>query len=398
MRVGMIMDSPFPPDARVENEAITLMENGFEVVLFHIDYEGRPANSEHLGIRISRLCAGRLLYKLSALVYTIPFFSWIVKKHIGEFIREYQPDVLHIHDMVIADAALIANQNYQLPVILDLHENRPEIMKLYKHVNQWPGNWLINLDKWKRKQREFMEQADHIILVTEEARIDANRSDDIPLEKITSVPNVVRLNRFDTEEGSVDLRERTAGKFTLLYIGDTSIRRGTLTAIESVKLLRDKIPELQLLLVGSSSQDDQLHEYVDSYGLNEMVTFEGWQPPGRLLVYVNASDLCLSPLLRNRHHDTTYANKLFQYMAAGKAVIASDCTAQKKVVEDENCGYIHKAGDPEDLSGKIIELYQSPGKREQMGLNGAEAVRKRWNWNVTGRNLMNVYHKIFESN
>jgi glycosyltransferase involved in cell wall biosynthesis len=393
MRVGMIMDTSFPPDARVENEAITLIKNGYEVVLFHIDYERKPDRDEHNGIQIFRIHAGQLLYKLSALVYTIPVFSRVVKSRVDHFISEYKPDLLHIHDMVIADSVFKANQKYQLPVVLDLHENRPEIMKLYKHVNQWPGNWLINLEKWKEKQREFMERADHVILVTEEAKTAANINDRIPLEKITAVPNVVRFDRFDTDITLEDIVEITANRFTLLYIGDTSIRRGTLTALEALERIKNIIPELQLLLVGNSSQDEQLRELIDRKNLNEYVRFEGWQPPERLPAYINASELCLSPLLRNPHHDTTYANKLFQYMAAGKAVIASDCPAQKTVIENENCGLIHKAGDPDDLADKIRELYENPEKRIKMGRNGAEAVRKRWNWDVTGKKLLQAYQK-----
>jgi glycosyltransferase involved in cell wall biosynthesis len=389
----MIMDTSFPPDARVENEAITLMEKGYEVVLFHIDYERKPDRDEHIGIQIFRIHAGQLLYKLSALVYTIPVFSWIVKSRIDYFIREYKPDLLHIHDMVIADSVFQANRKYNLPVILDLHENRPEIMKLYKHVNQWPGNWLINLEKWKDKQREFMEKADHVILVTEEAKNAAGTRDQIPLEKITAVPNVVRLDRFDTGMKSDEIEASAAGRFTLLYIGDTSLRRGTMTILEAFESLKNTIPELQLILVGSSSQDSQLKEFIDRKNLNEQVRFEGWQSPERLPAYINASDLCLSPLLRNPHHDTTFANKLFQYMAAGKAVVASDCIAQKRVIENENCGLIHKAGDPFDLAASIRELYENPEIRNKMGRNGAEAVRKRWNWNVTGKKLLEAYEK-----
>ncbi len=397
MRIGMIMDTSFPPDARVENEAITLMENGYEVVLFHIDYEGKPERDEHHGIQIFRVYAGPLLYKLSALVYTIPVFTRIVKTKIDHFINEYKPDMLHIHDMVIAESVFQANQKYQLPVVLDLHENRPEIMKLYKHVNQWPGNWLINLKKWKEKQREFMEKADHVILVTEEARIAANISNRIPLDKITAVPNVVRFDRFDTHAESNEIRKFTEGKFTMLYIGDTSLRRGTLSVLKAVNRIRDLVPELQMVFVGSSSQDEQLNKYVNQNGLNNVVSFEGWQDPERLPAYINASELCLSPLLRNPHHDTTYANKLFQYMAAGKPVIASDCPAQKAVIEQAKCGLIYKAGSPDDLAEKILELYKNPEKRKIMGRNGEAAVRKHWNWDVTGVELLKAYKATISS-
>jgi glycosyltransferase involved in cell wall biosynthesis len=394
MRISMIMDTSFPPDARVENEAKALQDQGHDVFLFHIDYENKPLGEIYEGIEITRYSAGKMLYKLSALVYTFPFYNWIVKGKIREFIRKSQPDLLHIHDMVIAGAVFRANESFFLPVILDLHENRPEIMKLYKHVNQQLGKWLINLDKWKRKQRELMQKADHVILVTEEARETASEFDAIPKEKTTALPNVVRLDKFRIDARDPGIEKLTKNRFTLLYIGDTSIRRGTMNALETADLLQEKIPNLQMIFVGNSSQDELLHTFVQERGLSDKVRFEGWQDPERLSSYINASDICLSPLLRNLHHDTTYANKLFQYMACGKPVVASDCPAQKKVVESENCGVIYRADDVGDLARVILELFDDPDKRKQLGDNGARAVQERWNWEKTGRNLIKAYEAV----
>lgn len=394
MRIGMIMDTPFPPDARVENEAKALIQRGFEVYLYHIDYNYRPASEQYEEIRIIRKAGSRLLYKFSALAYTFPFFRWMVEGSIRDFIREVKPDVLHVHDMVIAEAVFSANKAFQLPIILDLHENRPEIMELYKHINQWPGKWLIRLNRWRRKQKELMHQADHVILVTEEARQRAAKSDGVPLEKTTSVPNVVRLGQFDTTSFDPAISQITEGKFTLLYIGDTSVRRGTMTALTAVDILKNQIPELQLLLVGNSSQDHLLYDFVEKRKLEKMVRFEGWQEPDKIPAYINVSSVCLSPLLRNIHHDTTYANKLFQYMACGKPVAASDCPAQAAVIKKERCGLIHKADDPEDLARVILELYQMPEKRAALGGKGAEAVRQRWNWEVAEKKILSVYENI----
>lgn len=426
MRIGMIMDAPFPPDTRVENEARALQEAGHEIFLFTIAYRGEELRSEHNGVTIFRMPAGRLLYKLSALVYTVPFFRWSVGPHLRRFIRSTGVEILHVHDMVIADAVFRENRRFGLPVILDLHENRPEILKHYHHVNRIPGKWLIYPERWKRVQHRLMEQADRIVLVTEEA-CRAAEEDGIPAGKMIDLPNVVRLEgtgwgkpeQSGREEaappgsetgregvspgGSVNRQmadadaDADAGgmhRFTLLYIGDTSLRRGTATAIEAVGLLAGEIPGLELRLVGSSSQDRWLHRLVREKGLEGQVKFEGWQPPERLPVYARNADLCLSPLLRNPHHDTTFANKLFQYMAAGRALVVSNCPAQARLVREEHCGLVHRAGDAEDLAERIRWLWRQPQRREEMGRNGRQAVLKRWNWSVTGSRLVHLYEAV----
>jgi len=394
MRIGMIMDTPFPTDTRVENEAATLVAKGHEIYLFHICYEERPSNEVYESVKISRYHAGKLMYKLSALAYTLPFFRWLITGPVKDFIRTTNVDVLHIHDMLIAEAVFRANESFSLPVVLDLHENRPEIMKLYKHTNNWPGNWLINLGRWQKKQKILMQQADHVILVTEEARQAAEEIDDISKEKTMALPNTVSFDRFNVDARDPAIEKLTEEKFTLLYVGDTSIRRGTLNALMAAEMLQEKIPELQLIFVGNSSQDHLLHTFVKEKRLANIVQFEGWQEPGLLPSYINAADLCLSPLLRNPHHDTTYANKLFQYMACGKAVVGSNCPAQKKVIDTEACGVTYESDDAGDMARVILALYNNPKEILRLGENGARAVQNHWNWDVTGLNLLNLYDEI----
>lgn len=409
MRIAMVMDAPFPPDARVENEARVLLGQGHEVFLFTIDYgaaarrrtagpaESRPERERVRDIEIRRMNAGRLLYKSSALVCTVPLFSRLVAPKIRSFIDECRPDLLHLHDMVIGDAALEANRQFDLPVVLDLHENRPEIMKHYRHVNRIPGRWLIDPARWKAKERELMRRCDHLIVVTEQACEVACRTAGVPPEKCTALPNVVWPEDYRPPSSDSLPVERTTGWFTLLYIGDTSLRRGTMTLLQALDLLREELPDLQLLMVGSSSQDRELHRYVRRRNLEPFVSFEGWQTPDRLPAYLAASDLCLSPLLRNLHHDTTFANKIFQYMAAGKPVVVSDCPAQADLVRNEGCGAVFRAGDAEDLAARIRELYADGPLRERMGRAGEKAVRERWNWRVTGQALPEAYGKALSA-
>ena len=71
----MILDAVFPPDPRVENEAVSLIEAGHEVFLFCLHY-GNQLQSEIVnGIHIKRYVSNKIEYKLSALAYTIPLYT-----------------------------------------------------------------------------------------------------------------------------------------------------------------------------------------------------------------------------------------------------------------------------------------------------------------------------------
>ncbi|MCB0471539.1 MAG: glycosyltransferase, partial [Flavobacteriaceae bacterium] len=134
MRIGMILDKTFPPDPRVENEAISLVENGFDVFLFCLKYDDKEPDREVIhGIQVRRYLSNTLEYKLAALAYTLPLYSIMMAKKIGDFLRVNQIDIIHIHDIRIAGAVFKEDKKLELPIVLDLHDNMPEIMKQYPH-------------------------------------------------------------------------------------------------------------------------------------------------------------------------------------------------------------------------------------------------------------------------
>lgn len=391
MRIGMILDTSFPPDPRVENEALSLAQAGHEVYLFSLDFRQQSATEEYKGIHIVRYQASQLVHKLSALTYTFPFYRWKVSPLIIHFIRTYRIDVLHVHDMVIAEAVFKANQSFRLPVVLDYHENRPEIMKQYRHVNTVSGKLLIDLDKWSAMYYKLAGRAQRVVVVTEAAKHDIVKKTGRTPGSVVVVPNSVRLDEFLNHAIQPGIVSNMQGTFNLTYIGDTSIRRGIDTAIHAVSILKEKIPAVKLWLIGKSSADEELKKLSRSLNLDRHVQFEGWKDPSTFTSYLQASHVALSPLKRNPHHDTTYANKLFQYMACGKPLVVSDCTAQADLISTENCGLVHRADDPEDMAAKIYFLYTNKNEALAVGENGKKAVHEKWNWDLTVRGLLTIY-------
>ena len=148
----MILDKTFPPDPRVENEAISLINRGHDVFLFCLKYKSYEASKEKINnISVCRYSSNKLEYKLSALVFTIPFYTALMKKKILHFLIANKIEAIHIHDIRIADAVYQANEKIELPVVLDLHDNMPEIIKFYPHLQKFPGKQIISPKKWRVK-------------------------------------------------------------------------------------------------------------------------------------------------------------------------------------------------------------------------------------------------------
>jgi glycosyltransferase involved in cell wall biosynthesis len=391
----MFLDTDFPPDSRVENEATSLLQAGHDVYLYSLSYKSDQYEREVInGIEVHRYPAGNLVYKLSALAYTVPLFHRLIASGIRQFIGEVKPDVLHIHDMPLARVVINLNRRFKKTIVLDLHEDRPEIMRYYGHVQRGLGRYLISVKKWRQVQLDLMRASDHLILVTEEAKakyVDLGVVNDA---KVTVVPNTIRPDIFLSYPDDLRVQENLEGNLIILYLGDTGLRRGTDTAVKAMPLILSQEPHVRLVLVGKNKEDGQLKALAETLGVAKQVLFEGWQDVVKFPAYIKASDICISPLKRNPHHDTTFANKLFQYMALGKPVLVSDCPAQLRVVEDCSCGLIHEADNPESFAEKALLLLKDPQLRQKMGENALKSVQSTWNWDITGRGLLKLYERI----
>jgi len=394
MRIGMILDDVFPPDPRVENEAITLINGGYDVFLFCLHNGNQKTNDLINGIKIRRYKFSKLTYKLSALSYNLPFYKMIMTPKISHFIKENAIDVLHIHDIRIAGAVFSSNKKHQLKIVLDLHDNIPENMKFYPHLQKFPGKYIISPKKWKKKEKEFILKSDKIITVSPNFAKDIIEKNNIEKEKMILVPNTVRKSFFKEAIYSDVIKEKYSNKYVVLYLGDTNIRRGLLTAIRATEFLSKQIANFKLVIVGSNTTDSILKEETKKLNLESFIDFEGWQDVSLFPSYIVASNICISPLYRSIQHDVAYANKIFQYMSFGKPILVSNAIAQKEIVERVNSGLVHQEKNKDDFSSKVLELYQNKEKAEELGKKRKQFIENEFSWEVTSQALVKLYNEL----
>lgn len=393
MKIGMILDSTFPPDPRVENEALTLIAAGHEVHLFCFSFSKDFKSHEIInGIQVYRYYCNQLTYKLSALAYTLPFYHQRLIKPIQKFVLQSDIDVIHIHDLQIARAVLKVKSSKK--IILDLHENRPEIMKYYSHVNSLLGKLLIYPFRWKKFEYRYIKKVDKVIVVTDSAKRYYIEEVKVEASKIAVVPNTIRRKFYEDVVFDDQIISKYKGTFNLLYLGETGLRRGTKELIQAIDSVKDVIPNVKLIIVGKSREDEILRHEVDSLKLNEYVELTGWQNFETFQSYLKIAKIGFSPLHRNIHHDTTFANKIFQYMSFGLPVVASDSTAQKEVIEECNGGLIHKAGNVQEIADCIIKLYKDEKLIKSLGENARKGIQEKYNWENTSKELVNLYANL----
>ncbi len=385
MKILMVLESNFPPDLRVENEIDALSEAGHEVHLACRELVAGENNNEYPGVTIHRKLMPSLIYKSSVgCLKTSFYFGWW-KKYLREILEDNKFDAVHLHDLPLSDVIIDLRRQFGFKFVLDIHENYPILLSLSEHIKRFPANILFDLKQWQDYEKDSIEAADNVIVVVEEAkqRLKQMRVQDT---KITVVSNTYPDYKFK------EIESKEHAGFTLFYGGGITIHRGLQYVVEAMGKLSKQYPAIVLRIFGKGRYEPELRDLVESTGAN--VVFEGWTPSENLMIELSKADIALIPHVKSEHTDSTIPHKLFQYMAKGIPVLASNCDPIVRIVETSECGLIYEFDNVNELMKQIEKLYNDKNMMLKMGTNGKDAVKQNYLWKYHAEELKELYKAL----
>jgi len=183
----------------------------------------------------------------------------------------------------------------------------------------------------------------------------------------------------DSDGHSFKSQHHLDGKFVVMYTGAHGMSNDLGVVLQAAGLLSDR-DDIHVVLVGDGKEKPALLDQAEKLNLNN-ITFVQSQPKNQMTDVLAAADACIAILKPIDLYRTTYPNKVFDYMAAGKAVILAIGGAICEVVLNENAGLAVNPGDPADLAAVIRRMADDPTLTKAMGAAGRDAVEKRYNRN-----------------
>jgi glycosyltransferase involved in cell wall biosynthesis len=387
MKILMVLERYFPPDDRVEKEALSLIRNGHEVHIACFSKSGEEREKLYKKIVLHKKTISLFIYKSSVGALKFPFYFNFWRSFLRKLLEEGKYDVIHLHDLPIAKVIHEIQSKRKIKFILDLHENYPASLEIAVHTNTLTGKLLSSNKQWRRYEIKYAKKADQIITVVDEMK---NRiaSYGIDKNKITVVENTSNLEEFKIPPGTPD-----NNFITLYYAGNLNIHRGLQIVIRGLSILRKEIKNIRLWIVGDGSYKENLERLIREYDLSEHVTFWGWKNATDLAALLAQSDYALIPHLKSEQTDNSSPNKLYQYSYAGKPIICSNCRSLERYINKVKCGVIYTHDSPEDFAEKTLDLIHHP-KKSEMGRNGYKAVVDEYNWEQTEKSLIRMYQSL----
>jgi glycosyltransferase involved in cell wall biosynthesis len=223
---------------------------------------------------------------------------------------------------------------------------------------------LIALARWL--EHFLYARATHLV-VNSPAYREYLRGKGIAATRISLVSNGVDPTLFAPEGSGERLRKEWGldGQFVVTYAGALGLANDIPTILRAAKRLRDQ-PRICFLLVGDGKERGKLEEQARALALAN-VKFTGARPKAHMPDVLAMSDACLATLQDIPMFRTTYPNKVFDYMAAGRPTILAIDGVIREVLEAAGGGIFVPPGDDAALATAVQRLSQNPQQARAMG-------------------------------
>lgn len=251
--------------------------------------------------------------------------------------------------------------------------------------------WLIRASEWL--ERFLYRRADQVIVNSpgfqEHVRARGAR-------RVQLVPNGADPAMFDPQERGTAFRQRhhLEDKFIALYAGAHGMSNDLQVALEAARQLQDQAASasglearLELVLVGDGKEKAALLARAAAMSLHN-VTFLPPAPKSEMPGVLAAADACIAILKPLEEYKTTYPNKVFDYMAAGRPIALAIDGVIRAVVEAAGCGIFAAPGDPAALAEALRALAADPQRARRMGLAGRRYLERHFDRASLGESLV----------
>ena len=148
------------------------------------------------------------------------------------------------------------------------------------------------------------------------------------------------------------------------------------TFLRAAKHLLDK-PDIRFLIVGDGKERPRLEKLARKWNLIN-VTFTGSRSKSEIPEILAASDVCVAILQDIHAFRTTYPNKVFDYMAAGRPTILAIDGVIREVIESANGGIFVNPGDDKSLASTVLELRNDRYRAKVIGMSARHYVEKHF--------------------
>jgi len=370
-----IFDAREPWTIRIESLAIEFARKGHEVTLIHFINE----------TSIEKYTRHKAGFKIVSLRRHggVRLFC----KNMQDILAEIKhADIIHFQKCFhyVCLPALCGSLLYGKAVHYDWDDLEEAIYQASHH----PHNWFIHFFI-KTFERVIPLIVDTISVASVALREKCLRWG-IPAYKVYTAPVGADLEKFGPHIAGDPFRKRfKPNDKVVVYLGQLNGAQYTHLFIEAVQLLKETYDHVHYIIVGAGTKFKELQDRAHQLGVGDGIIFAGAVPHDKVPLYLAASDIAVACFEDNEITRCKSPLKVVEYLAAGKAIVASAVGEVKTMLN--GCGMLVEPGSARALADGIRELLEHEEKISILGMLARERAEKLYNWEHTARTLLDAY-------
>jgi glycosyltransferase involved in cell wall biosynthesis len=253
---------------------------------------------------------------------------------------------------------------------------------------------LIKMSLWLEK---FLYRHADRVMVNSPGYVAHVAARGVPRERVDLVPNGADPEMFDPYDNGAAFRSANhlEERFVVLYAGAHGMSNDLGIVLEAARILQDlpATAEVNITLLGDGKEKSNLQSRAAAMGLDNILFLPPVSKTGMAAVLAGA-DACLAILKPIEEYKTTYPNKVFDYMAAGRPVVLAIDGVIRDVVENAGCGVYARPGDPSALAQAIRELSADKAEARRRGLAGRKYLEEHFSRSTIVEKLVKIMEEM----
>ncbi|MFH5927202.1 glycosyltransferase family 4 protein [Roseomonas xinghualingensis] len=293
--------------------------------------------------------------ELAELAYNLPAYLRLLRAA-----RAFKPDAIYERANLFFIAGAILAWQLRVPYLLEVNSPLADERSRF-------GN--LQLRRLGHATERFIWRRADCVLPVTEVLAHRIRAEGVPQERIEVIPNGIDLTDFPP---SGDAQSIEKEDITLGFVGFVRSWHGLDRVLRALAAWQGK-PRLHLRLVGDGPALVELQDLAAELGMSDRVRFTGLVEPGSVPIHIKEFDIALQPAA------VSYASplKIFEYMAAGRAIIAPDQPNIREILENGRTALLFDPAVPGTLWAAVIQLAQDPDLRARLGRAARQEVLQR---------------------
>lgn len=321
--------------------------------------------------------------------YTGTINSFALLKEILKINRRKKIDIIHERYGLYSYSGVLASLILRIPYILEVNGPCVEEKQLFTAPMQ--GNQR-RVALYLRKI--CLKHADAIISVSNVLKNIMVTEWGIDKKKILVLPNAADVKTITNTVESNEFREHNGflNSFLIGFVGTLQAWYGLEVLIEAMRFVSKSVPESKLVFVGGGMARSNLEQQVRKYGLSKHVFFLGSKSHNEIPHILKTIDVAVAPYVDLPTGFFNSPIKIFEYLAAGRAIVASSVGQIPEIIVHGQNGLLVEQGNSTQLADAIIQIATLPELKSRLEIE-AKITGQRFSWEEYSNELLKIYRQ-----